>query len=182
MPYLRGVLTARHISKSYAEVVVLDDLSLTARGGDRIGLVGPNGIGKSTLLRILAGIEQPDAGIVRREPADLKVCYLPQTRHGHGVSPGQAARAALAEIARAEPEVLLLDEPTNSLDEEGLDFLEQLVREHTGAVVLASHDRAFLELMSEIVEFEAETRTTLERIAQAIADLRTEIVQKQDRQ
>jgi len=70
-----GALSARDISKSYAAVQVLDRVSLVVSPGDRIGIVGPNGIGKSTLLRVLAGIEQPDAGRIVRGGA---VGYLPQ--------------------------------------------------------------------------------------------------------
>ena len=159
-PSLNGVLVARRISKSYADVVVLDDFSLTLRPGQRIGLVGPNGIGKSTLLAILAGRALPDDGEVRREPPGLEVAYLPQQHTATDVSPGQAARAALEELERLDADVLLLDEPTNSLDEDGLNRLERLVLAHRGALLVASHDRAFLDLMTEIVEFEAETRRT----------------------
>src|SRR5215831_11695163 len=61
-----GSLVARDISKSYAAVQVLDRVSLVVSPGDRIGIVGPNGIGKSTLLRVLAGLEAPDRGQVIR--------------------------------------------------------------------------------------------------------------------
>ena len=69
-----GSLSVRDVSKSFAAVQVLDHVSLVVAPGDRIGIVGPNGIGKSTLLRVLAGLEQPDAGTVvapgrRRLPA-----------------------------------------------------------------------------------------------------------------
>jgi len=156
----REVLAARHIHKSYADVVVLDDFSLTLSPGERIGLVGPNGIGKSTLLAILAGHLLPDGGEVRREPPGLSIAHLPQQHERRGLSPGQAARAALEELERLDADVLLLDEPTNSLDEDGLAHLERLVRAHRGGLLVASHDRAFLELMTGIVEFEAETRLT----------------------
>jgi macrolide transport system ATP-binding/permease protein len=69
MQRIRGVLAARNLSKSYGATVVLDRVSLVVSPGSRIGLVGPNGIGKSTLLRILAGIESPDAGTVSLESA-----------------------------------------------------------------------------------------------------------------
>jgi ATPase subunit of ABC transporter with duplicated ATPase domains len=158
VPRRFGVLAARHIDKSYGDVVVIDDFSLTLRPGERVGLVGPNGIGKSTLLRMLAGVEQPDRGEVRREPRDLALAYVPQVLALGGSSPGQAARAALESVAELHADVLVLDEPTNSLDEDGLRFLERLVTAHRGALLVASHDRAFLELMDQIVEFEAETR------------------------
>ena len=60
----RGTLAARSITKSYADTVVLDGLSLSVTPSSRIGVVGPNGIGKSTLLRLLAGLEEPDSGQV----------------------------------------------------------------------------------------------------------------------
>src|SRR5947207_7483567 len=58
--------------------MVLDQVSLSVGPRSRIGVVGPNGIGKSTLLRILAGLEAPDEGRVERAPAALTVGYLPQ--------------------------------------------------------------------------------------------------------
>jgi macrolide transport system ATP-binding/permease protein len=62
----RGTLAARTIGKSYGETVVLHELSLSVTPSSRIGVVGPNGIGKSTLLRLLAGAEEPDSGAVTR--------------------------------------------------------------------------------------------------------------------
>jgi ATPase subunit of ABC transporter with duplicated ATPase domains len=66
------------ITKSYGARVVLDGVTFGVGAGDRVGLVGPNGVGKSTLLRIVAGLEQADAGTVSRSPAPLTVGYLPQ--------------------------------------------------------------------------------------------------------
>jgi ATPase subunit of ABC transporter with duplicated ATPase domains len=66
------------ITKSYGARVVLDDVTFGVGVGDRLGLVGPNGVGKSTLLRIIAGLEPPDAGSVTRAPASLTAGYLPQ--------------------------------------------------------------------------------------------------------
>src|SRR5439155_3107815 len=58
--------------------VVLDDVSVTVHDRSRIGVVGPNGVGKSTLLRLLGGLDEPDAGSVERAPRTLSVGYLPQ--------------------------------------------------------------------------------------------------------
>src|SRR6059058_3370935 len=85
-----GALVARDISKSYAAVCVLDRVSLVVSPGDRIGIVGPNGIGKSTLLRVLAGLEEPDAGRIVRGGA---VGYLPQEPEAR---PGETVRGYLA--------------------------------------------------------------------------------------
>jgi ATPase subunit of ABC transporter with duplicated ATPase domains len=69
-----------HVTKSYGAQVVLDDVTLTIGPRARIGLVGPNGVGKSTLLRIVAGAEPPDRGAVTRAPASVTVGYLEQER------------------------------------------------------------------------------------------------------
>ena len=154
----RGTLAARTISKSYGETVVLDGLSLSVTPTSRIGVVGPNGIGKSTLLRMLAGVEEPDSGSVRREPPGLSVAYLVQERAIEGLSGGEAARRNLEAILAGDADVLLLDEPTNDLDFAGLELLERFLASRRGGVVAVSHDRAFLGGMTSIVELEPETR------------------------
>jgi ATPase subunit of ABC transporter with duplicated ATPase domains len=72
------VLSARRISKTYGTAVVLTEVDVSVGPRSRLGLVGPNGIGKSTLLRILAGLESPDEGSVERAPKTLEVGWLPQ--------------------------------------------------------------------------------------------------------
>jgi ATPase subunit of ABC transporter with duplicated ATPase domains len=95
-----GSLVARHISKSYAAVQVLDRISLVVARGDCVGIVGPNGIGKSTLLRVLAGLEEPDAGSVARGGT---VGYLPQepeARAGETVRDYLARRTGIGAAER----------------------------------------------------------------------------------
>jgi ATPase subunit of ABC transporter with duplicated ATPase domains len=154
-----GTLSATHITKSYGGDVVLDDVSLVVPPRARIGVVGPNGAGKSTLLRVLAGLDEPDSGRVSRRPSDLTVRYLAQQRNRPRLSGGEAAREALREIFESDDDVLLLDEPTNDLDFGGLDLLERFVARAPAAIVVVSHDRAFLErVVDRVVEFEGETR------------------------
>ncbi len=72
------MLHARGISRAFGGQTVLHDVSISLDGRDRVGVVGPNGVGKTTLLRVLAGLEAPDAGTVERAPRLLTVGYLPQ--------------------------------------------------------------------------------------------------------
>ncbi|MGW5497824.1 ABC-F family ATP-binding cassette domain-containing protein [Streptomyces olivaceoviridis] len=220
-------LLARDIVRALSGRRVLDGVSLTAAPGHRIGLIGENGVGKSTLLRVLAGVDEPDAGSVTR-PGDLgflhqempfdagstiaavlddalrearedlaelerlgeELARLPEDDPGHAelldtygrrleqaqdreswdadrraalvldglglgtlghertlgsLSGGQRGRLALAALLVRRPSALLLDEPTNHLDDTAAAFLEEQVRGLPGTVVIASHDRAFLD-------------------------------------
>ena len=56
-----NVLTIEHLTKAYSERVLLDDTSFSLQEGEKVGVIGVNGMGKSTLLKIIAGVEEPDA-------------------------------------------------------------------------------------------------------------------------
>lgn len=73
------MLQLSSISKSYGDNLLFEDVSFIVNPGDRLGLVGPNGCGKTTLLRIIVGEEPPDAGSVRFNPPDLRPGYLGQS-------------------------------------------------------------------------------------------------------
>src|SRR5919197_353929 len=113
-----GTLAAHEITKSYGAETVLDRVSITVGPSGRVGVVGPNGIGKSTLLRVLAGLEQPDGGRVARTPPASTVGYLPQEpdavpsvtlleylRRRTGVGAAEATMDALAKRLGDEPEL-----------------------------------------------------------------------------
>ena len=72
------MLSANQINKSFGLQPVLKNVSFSINPGDRLGLIGPNGCGKTTLLRIINGLEKADSGTVITHPSDLKVGYLPQ--------------------------------------------------------------------------------------------------------
>ena len=75
------MLIVRHLSKSYGAIIVLDDISFVINPNERVGIVGPNGVGKTTLLSILVGQESIDSGSFSFAPS-TEVGYLPQTTPG----------------------------------------------------------------------------------------------------
>ncbi|HKR71710.1 MAG TPA: ABC-F family ATP-binding cassette domain-containing protein [Streptosporangiaceae bacterium] len=102
-----SLLTARGVSVSYGALSVLHDASLSVAAGDRIAVVGPNGVGKSTLLRVLAGLVQPDAGTVTTAGT---VGYLPQERDRREGETAMGYLARRTGVAAAESAMLSASE------------------------------------------------------------------------
>ena len=101
------MLTAHHLHKSYGIQTVLQDISFSISNSERAGLIGPNGCGKTTLMRILAGIEQPDSGTVVWTRPNLRIGYLAQ---GMEFDEAQTIRTTLnlLPLAQAELEAALV--------------------------------------------------------------------------
>ena len=158
------------------------DLALNA--GDRLALVGRNGAGKSSLMKLLAGQGEMDEGTLWAAPGST-IAYLPQApsiptgmtlravvtagvdnahldkiahkadavlmrmgldpmRMSDGLSGGESRRVSLARALYTQPDILLLDEPTNHMDLPTIEWMEEMLRQHKGALLVVSHDRAFL--------------------------------------
>lgn len=192
-----NLLTMEHLTKSYTERLLFDDTSFSISEGEKIGFIGINGTGKSTLLRIVAGLEEPDEGnVVRGRNLDIR--FLSQNpkfhegdtilesivrdQEGHApvwdlesqakamltrlgvtefdarvetLSGGQKKRVALVSVLLSAADLLVLDEPTNHLDSSMADWLEDYLRRFTGALLMVTHDRYFLDsVTNRIVELD----------------------------
>jgi ATPase subunit of ABC transporter with duplicated ATPase domains len=106
------MLIARDLARHHGGQVVLGGVSVSVASGARLGVVGPNGIGKSTLLRILAGLEAADGGVVERSPATTTVGFLPQEPDAQA---GETLRAYLARRTGVAAASEALDSATTSM-------------------------------------------------------------------
>lgn len=180
-----NILNIEHVSKVFGEKIIFDDVSYGIHQGDKIGIIGINGTGKTTILKIIAGLEEPDEGQVIMQNG-LRITYLPQnpefppnatildyvadgkwqkdwataseaanvlnklgiTNHEEKIehlSGGQKKRVALARTLVNPADILILDEPTNHIDNEMASWLEDYLRKVKGALVMVTHDRYFLD-------------------------------------
>src|SRR5215813_12087561 len=97
------MLQGQHLRKSYGAVTVISDVSFMLNDNQHVGLIGPNGVGKSTLLRCIIGAEQLDAGTIVKSPPDLSIGYLAQAFGDLGErSVGAIVAAARADVLQAE--------------------------------------------------------------------------------
>ncbi|MCZ2291237.1 MAG: ATP-binding cassette domain-containing protein [Burkholderiales bacterium] len=249
-----ALLTLAAAQLAYGHVPLLDSADFALEAGERVALIGRNGAGKSSLLKILAGVDKPDDGelqaqsglrrvYVAQEPvfaagisvfdavaegvAEARALRARYEAHAPGedldalqtriealggwtweqrvhealqrlhlepqaavdaLSGGTKKRVALAQALVAAPDVLLLDEPTNHLDIDAIEWLQQLLVEWKGALVLVSHDRAFIDAVATRIvlldrgrltsypgrfsDYEAERERELH--AQALADARAD--------
>ena len=135
-------LKALSLSHHYGGETLFAGVDLVLNPGDRIGLVGPNGVGKTTLLRILSGDYAQDA-------EELLDAYLfgPDQWQARlsDLSAGELRRLLLAVLVNSPTRVLVPDDPTNYLDFDALDVIEEALRAYRGTLVMVTHDRYFAE-------------------------------------
>lgn len=168
------ILKASDVFVEYKGRTVLDIPELELYEHDRIGLIGFNGVGKTTLLRLLAGEMEPEEGEVRiygevslipqfdsltddRESSEAQVGDRMKERVKERVhfevadvddtlaSGGELTRIKLAEAFSLKPQAILADEPTSHLDAEGVELLIAASNAYQGALLVVSHNREFLD-------------------------------------
>ncbi len=192
-----NILTVENITKAYGERKLFDKASFYLQEGEKVGIIGINGTGKSTLLKMIAGLEEADEGNIVKAN-NIIIRYLPQnpvfgedetvleavlkdnrtsenesyieadakamlTRLGVDdwkqpcgqLSGGQKKRLALVSVLLSPAEILVLDEPTNHLDNRMAEWLEDVLQKRKGAVIMVTHDRYFLDSVSDqIIEID----------------------------
>jgi ABC transport system ATP-binding/permease protein len=143
---MRNLVNLNGVEKGYGSRSVLRQITLGVNDGDRVGIVGRNGDGKSTLLQLIAGGETPDGGVVTRA-RDLELARFPAGLDTEiaPLSGGERRRIALARVLLENPELLLLDEPTNHLDVDAINWLARHLAARRGTLLVATHDRWFLD-------------------------------------
>jgi len=103
------MLQVSNVTKYYGDALILDGVTFTLNPGERVGLIGPNGCGKTTLLRIITGQEGADSGSVRRDPPDLRVGYLEQSlTYGEDATLDHVLRAEQIALESLEEQVATL--------------------------------------------------------------------------
>ncbi|MBW8349015.1 Vga family ABC-F type ribosomal protection protein [Bacillus sp. IITD106] len=130
--------------KLYIKDRLLIDIDhLMIQNRDCIGLVGRNGSGKTTLLELFAKKQFPDEGSVNSYG---EVVLLPQLKNTNTTkSGGEVTQEYINRALAKKPELLLMDEPTTNLDTYHIEKLENQLKRFHGAIVIVSHDRAFLD-------------------------------------
>lgn len=186
----KKIIEIKNVSKRYDQLL-FKNFTLNLTKDARIGLVGKNGVGKTTLLNIIAGKIAPDEGSVEigetarigyfsQEDEELKdeIRIIDYVKNVAEVIPngksfltatqmierflfdnpysligtlsgGEKRRLILLGILMSAPNVLLLDEPTNNLDLATINILEEYLEDFKGAVIISSHDRYFLDKVTD---------------------------------
>lgn len=143
------MLKISNLSFSYHNQDIFAQTNLTLPNQARVAIIGNNGIGKSTLLKLLNNILSPDSGSIKIDGA---VGYLPQINSTpSNKSGGEHTRFVLDELFAKSYDVLLLDEPTNNLDEASLDHLISKIHQFHGLLLFVSHDRNFIDQIAEYI-------------------------------
>ena len=173
------IINCKNVNYFWEGGCLLKDFSYNFQRYDKVGIVGRNGVGKSTFLDLLTGAIQPSSGIIERGESlvigyyrqegmdfsgdDTVLDIVGDTRllgrflfphdmlntKGSRLSGGEKRRLYLLTILMKNPNLLILDEPTNDLDIVTLNILEEYLKEYGGSLIIVSHDRHFLDRVVE---------------------------------
>ncbi|WP_346938511.1 ribosomal protection-like ABC-F family protein [uncultured Clostridium sp.] len=161
-----------NIKKSFGDRSILDIENLKVYSQDRIGIVGVNGVGKTTLINILCQRLQADEGGVKlygrysyisqlEGPESISITNEMASRFNvesiwnENMSGGEKTRFKLAHALSQNSLLIFADEPTSNMDIEGIELMEKSFEKYKGALILISHDRNFLDgLCNKILEIE----------------------------
>ena len=173
------IINCKDVCYDWEGIPMLRDFSYNFQRFDKVGIVGRNGVGKTTFLDLLTGAVQPDSGLIDRgetlkigyyrqqgmefRPGETVLDIVPDTRllgrflfphdmlstRVERLSGGEKRRLYLLTILLQEPNLLILDEPTNDLDIVTLNLLEEYLKEFQGGLLVVSHDRHFLDRVTD---------------------------------
>lgn len=173
------IISLKNISFSYpGKKPLFKEVNLLIRPGDKIGIFGPSGTGKSTLCQIIAGLLPPDAGDalygeiplykIQSDSLGSVLSYIPQahlfqdletSHHEHDVhikkklfSGGEHQRHLLMKALERNPQIIILDETTNALDRKSVDQLIDTVIKTVPTVIMITHRQTTLDKMEHIFE------------------------------
>ena len=122
-----NILNIEHVSKIFGEKTIFDDVSFGIQEGDKIGIIVINGTGKTTLLRMIAGVEEPDEGQIVKQNG-IRLAYLPQ----HPVFPKDATVLSYAFDGIAENDWTLKSEVKSALNKLGITNHEMKIEHLSG--------------------------------------------------
>lgn len=173
------ILKLKHIKKAFGDKKLLNDFSHEFRHNERIGIIGKNGVGKSTFVRMILGEEPIDSWHIQTGetvvfwhyqqkeihfPEDKRVSdivydrnlleqflFPPNQQHmfAENLSGGEKRRLHLLTILQNRPNFLILDEPTNDLDLITVGVLEDFLMSYKGCLIIISHDRFFMDRITD---------------------------------
>ncbi|PBG49216.1 ABC-F type ribosomal protection protein CplR [Clostridioides difficile] len=166
------LVKVENLKKYYADKLILDIDKLEILENDKIGLVGSNGQGKTTLLKAILGEIEIDEGYIyltesysyiSQSENNIEICSDSKEksllnapdRFEEYLSGGEKVKLKIADALSNKKNIIIADEPTSNLDKKSIGVLEEMFKRHEGALLLISHDRRFLdELCTTILELE----------------------------